>query len=60
MAGPLTLKTVLANISAATNTGKQSAITFEVFVLWLRNQRYYTCDAIGIHPTTKVSGQNMP
>jgi len=29
----LTLKTALADISAATNTCKQSAVTFEVFVL---------------------------
>jgi len=35
-------------MSAATNTRKQSAVTFEVFVLWLRNQHYYTRDAIGI------------
>jgi len=41
----------LANILAATNTGKQSAVTFEVFVLWLRNQRYYTGDVIGIKMT---------
>jgi len=39
----------LADISAATNTRKQSAVTLEVFVLWLHNQRYYTGDAIGIY-----------
>jgi len=38
----------LADISAATNTHKQSAVTFEVFVLWLCNQHSYTCDVIGI------------
>jgi len=36
---------------AATNTCKQSAETFELFVLWLHNQCYYTCDAIGIKMT---------
>jgi len=36
---------------AATNTHKQSAATFEVFVLWLRNQRYYIRDVIGIKMT---------
>jgi len=41
----------LANILAATHTHKQSAVTFEVFVLWLRNQRYYTRDVIGIKMT---------
>jgi len=59
----LTLKTELADISTATNTRKQSAETFEVFVLWLCNQRYYTRDVIGcmgIYPTMKVSGQNTP
>jgi len=44
----LTLKTTLADISAAKSTRKQSAVTFEVFVLWLHNQRYYSCDVIGI------------
>jgi len=44
----LTLKTALANISATTNTHKQSAVTLEVFVLWLLNQRYYIRDVIGI------------
>jgi len=44
----LTLETALADISAATNTCKQSAVTFGVFVLWLRNQCYYTRDVIGI------------
>jgi len=49
----LTLKTALADISAATNTHKQNAVTFEVFVLvlWLHNQCYYTCDVIGIKMT---------
>jgi len=36
---------------AATNTRKQSAVTFEVFVLWLCNQHYYTRDVIGIKMT---------
>jgi len=60
----LTLKSALADISAATNTCKQSTATFEVFVLWLCNRRYYTRDVIGIkmtyrdYPTMKVSGQN--
>jgi len=52
----LTFKSALANILAVTNTNKQST---EVFVLWLRNQRYYTSDVIGIkmtYPTMKVSG----
>jgi len=40
----LTLKSVLANISAAANTRKQNTVTFEVFVLWLCNQWYYTGD----------------
>jgi len=55
----LALKSTLADISAATNTCKQSVVTFEVFVLWLCNQYYYTHDAIGsigIYPTMKVSG----
>jgi len=47
----LTLKTALADISAIKNTRKQSAITFEVFVLWLCNQCYYTHDVIGIKMT---------
>jgi len=41
----------LADISATTNTGKQSAITFKVFVLWLCNRSYYTRDVIGIKMT---------
>jgi len=41
---PLTLKSV-------TNTRKQSVVTFEVFVLWLHNQCYYTRDVIGIKMT---------
>jgi len=44
-------KTAFANILATTDTRKQSAVTFKVFVLWLRNQCYYTCDAIGIKMT---------
>jgi len=47
----LTLKSALANILAAANTHKQSTVTFKVFVLWLRNQRYYTHDVIGIEMT---------
>jgi len=46
----------LADISAATNTRKQSTVTFEVFVLWLRNQRYYTRDEIGI----KMMHRDLP
>jgi len=46
-----TLKSALADISAATNTRKQSTVTFEVFVLWLRNQCYYTRDVLGIKMT---------
>jgi len=44
------------------NTRKQSAVTFEVFVLWLCNQHYYTHDVIGIkmmhgiYPAMKVLG----
>jgi len=49
----LTLETALATISAAKNARKQSAVTFEVFVLWLRNQRYYTCDLIVIRMTSR-------
>jgi len=41
----ITIKSALADILATTNTRKQSAVTFEVFVLWLRNQHYYTPDA---------------
>jgi len=52
----LTLKTALANISAPTNTRKQSAETFEMFVLWLRNQHYFTCDVIGI----KMTHRDLP
>jgi len=52
----LTLKSALADISATTNTRKQSAVTFEVFVLWLRNQHYYTHDAIGI----KMTHRDLP
>jgi len=33
------------------HASKQSDITFEVFVLWLCNQHYYTHDAIGIKMT---------
>jgi len=47
----LSLKSALANISATTNVHKQSAVTFEVFVLWLHNEHYYTCDVIGIKMT---------
>jgi len=50
------LSTALANISATTNTLKQSAVTFEVFVLWLCNQCYYTHDVIGI----KMTHRNLP
>jgi len=47
---PLTLKSASkADILAITNAHKQSTVTFEVFVLWLCNQRYYTCDVIGIY-----------
>jgi len=46
----------LADASAATNTRKQSTVTFEVFVLWLRNQRYYTRDVIGI----KMKYRDLP
>jgi len=52
----LTLKTALADISAATNTRKQSAVIFKVFVLWLRNQRYYPHDVIGI----KMAHRDLP
>jgi len=43
------------------NTRKQNAVTFKVFVLWLRNRHYYTHDVIGIKMThrdlpVKVSG----
>jgi len=38
------------------HTCKQSAVTFEVFVLWLRNQHYYTRDVIGI----KMVYRNLP
>jgi len=44
----LTRKFALADILAATHTRKQSTVTFEVFVLQLRNQCYYTHDVIGI------------
>jgi len=37
-----TLKYALADISDAIYTCKQSAVTFKVFILWLRNQHYYT------------------
>jgi len=47
----LTLKSALADISATTNTHKQSIVNFEVFVLWLHNQCYYTRDVIGIKMT---------
>jgi len=47
----LTLKSSLADISATTNSHKQSTVTFEVFVLWLCNQCYYTRDVIGIKMT---------
>jgi len=30
---------------------KQNGVTLEVFVLWLCNQHYYTCDVIGIKMT---------
>jgi len=52
----LTLKTTFADILAATNTHKQSAVTFEVFVLWLHNQCYHTCDVIGI----KMMHRDLP
>jgi len=38
----------LPDISAATNARKQGAVTFKVFVLWLRNQCH---DVIGIKMT---------
>jgi len=38
---------------AATNTRKQSTVTFEVFVLWLCNQCCYTRDLIGLKMTYK-------
>jgi len=41
----------LADILAATNTRKQRAVTFKLFVLWLYNQWYYTRDVIGIKMT---------
>jgi len=41
----------MADISAATNAHKQSAVIFEVFVLWPRNQCYYTRDVKGIKMT---------
>jgi len=46
----------LANISATKNTCKQSAVTFKVFVVWLRNQYYYTHDVIGI----KMTHRDLP
>jgi len=51
MSSGLTLKTTLADISATTNARKQSAVTFKVSVLWLRNQHYYNCDVTGIKMT---------
>jgi len=47
------LKSALA---ATTNTRKQSIVTFEVFVLWLCNQCYYTHDVIGI----KMMHRDLP
>jgi len=47
----LTLKSKLTDISAATHTRKQSTVNFQVFILWLCNQHYYTRDAIGIKIT---------
>jgi len=41
----------LADILAATNARKQSAVTFKVFALWLCNQYCYTFDVIGIKMT---------
>jgi len=52
----LTLKSTLADISAATNTRKKGAVNFEVFVLWLRNLCYYTRDVIGI----KMTHRDLP
>jgi len=52
----LTLESTLANISAGTNICKQSTGTFKVFVLWLRNEHYYTCDVIGI----KMMHRDLP
>jgi len=52
----LTLKTALADISATTNTQKQSAVTLKVFVLWLHNQCYYVRDALGI----KMRQRDLP
>jgi len=46
----------LADTLAATNTRKQSAVTFEVLVLWVRNQFYHTRDVIGI----KMMHRNLP
>jgi len=43
----LTLTSALSDILAAMNTCKQSAVTFEVFVLWLCDQHYYTHDVMG-------------
>jgi len=52
----VTLKSSLADIPPATHTCKQSAVTFEVSVLWLCNQHYYTHDVIGI----KMMHRDLP
>jgi len=52
----ITLKSAKADISAATNTRKQSTVTFKVFVLWLCNQHYYTRDVMGI----KITYRDLP
>jgi len=52
----LTLESTYANISATTYICKQSAVTFEVVILWLRNQHYHAYDVIGI----KVMHRDLP
>jgi len=48
---PTCRRLVLKFALATTNTHKQSTVTFEVFVLWLHNQHYYTRGVIGIKMT---------
>jgi len=47
---------MLLNPHRSKNTFKQNTITFKVFVLWLRNQHYYTHNAIEI----KMKYRDLP
>jgi len=55
-AKPQAYPITLIFISVALYVRKQSAVTFKVFIVWLSNQHYYTCDVIGI----KMMHRDLP